>query len=308
LVRGVYLDEFFIEHFPPIDVDAATNRVIQYNFPFALEMLRTLKNHENHVDPDLGDSTLKALLMFKFNSGPNGISLQAILGKSTEITMWSEVLRALRIFRQICETFIHPELALNVASLLTRVEDLRLLYQSISVAQWVRIFHTLFAKLRGVTRLLDEDDSISYSDVLREIFKLDKHSEMFQDACFLATMGSNQRTERSYSNPGNSPPKKRRKLLHRASTVPGKIDLPQTTNLRRLSHNTRRIRPGLQGESPCYNWICNRAPCFDKAICVVPMPSGPNPKRGRPRPHAFDPVDKAIEAEFRDWVLKYANN
>jgi len=55
-------------------------------------------------------------------------------------------------------------------------------------------------------------------------------------------------------------------------------------------------------------WICNRAPCFDKAICVVPMPSGPNPKRARPRPHAFDPVDKAIEAEFRDWVLKYANN
>jgi hypothetical protein len=115
LVKGVYLPLYFQANFPPIDIDNTTGKVMHYNIVFAVETLRFQKNQTNILDPELSDATLKALILLKFNSGPSGISLHAMLGKTTDLTVWTDVLKALRIFRQICDSFIHPDLSLHVA-------------------------------------------------------------------------------------------------------------------------------------------------------------------------------------------------
>ena len=55
LVRGVYLKELFQAHFPPVDYDVTRCYVTHYNFTFALDTLRALKDQEGHLDPELSD-------------------------------------------------------------------------------------------------------------------------------------------------------------------------------------------------------------------------------------------------------------
>jgi hypothetical protein len=239
-------------------------------------------------------------MMLRFNSGPTGISLQAMLGKTTDIVIWTDVQRALRIFRQVCDCFINPTLALHVSHLLTRVEDLRTRYPLISAQQWIRIFHNLFARLRGVNAILEVNPNIDYSVMIRELFHLDKTSPLFQEAVLVTTLGS----VRPKPSGGASPDKKRQKVLPRASsTTTGRIQQPVSAAMR-MANQASVIRPNLIGLHPCYHWICNRAPCFDAVTCAV----SPNAKKGgKPRPHSFDPVDKGTEDDFRAWVLKYKN-
>jgi hypothetical protein len=99
LVRGVYLREYYLSHFPPLDIDIKTGRIHSYNFSFAIDMLRKKKERFCHVDPEVSDATLKATMFFKFNSGTSGASLHALLGKTTELTHWGDVLNAMQILR-----------------------------------------------------------------------------------------------------------------------------------------------------------------------------------------------------------------
>ena len=299
LVKGVYCPVYFDSYFPPVDIDGVTGRVTHYNISFAVDAMRLQKNQVNTLDPDLSDATLKALMFLKFNAGPTGISLHAILGKTADLVIWTDVLKALRIFRQVCANFIHPNLALHISHLLTQVEDLRSQFPAISVPQWVRIFHTIFAKLRGVEAILQANPHQDYSIMMSSLFAFDADSKLFREAERVASIGYSSRSAPRSS----SPSRKRRRTLPLASTTPGNIDQP---NASKKSQNPNKPqRPHLQGESPCYNWVCNRAPCFESVHCVVVAGQKP---RARPRPHAFDPIDKGIEAEFRSWVLKYANN
>jgi hypothetical protein len=304
LVKGVYLPLYFQANFPPIDIDNTTGKVMHYNIVFAVETLRFQKNQTNILDPELSDATLKALILLKFNSGPAGISLHALLGKTTDLTVWTDVLRALRIFRQICDSFIHPDLSLHVAQLLTKVEDLRLQYPLISVAHWVRIFHMMFSKLRGVTTMFEDDPSLDYSKTLKELFYLDISLKIFQEAAFTTTMGSSSRQVQKVSSPTK---KRKRNPSHASSPTAGKIT--QSASFKRSSQQPKVARPHLHGEYPCYSWVANRAPCFDSVICsIVPSPTHSHQRRGKTRPHAFDPADKGVEEEFRAWVMRFANN
>ena len=114
------------------------------------------------------------------------------------------MLKALRIFRQVCASFIQPDLALHVSHLLTQVEDLRTQYQAISVPHWIRTFHSLFSKLRGVTALLEANSFLDYSKTLKDLFHLDETSLLFQEAMMTKTLGRAQQQ----SQIGSSPPKK----------------------------------------------------------------------------------------------------
>jgi hypothetical protein len=201
LIKGVYSPVYFQSNFPPVDLDATTGRVSHYNIAFAVDTLRFQKNQSSQLDPELSDAMLKALLMLRWNSGPTGISLHAILGKTVELSVWSDVLKALRIFRQICETFIHPDLALHVAQLLTRVEDLRLQYQLISTGHWVRIFHTIFSKLRNVTAMLEADPGLDYSKMLKDLFHFDISNSLFQVAMLSTTLSPSSRQAQKTSSP-----------------------------------------------------------------------------------------------------------
>jgi hypothetical protein len=286
-----------------VDIDTTTGKTIHYNISFALETLRTQKNQGSQMDPELSDTTLKALMFLKFNAGPAGISLQALLGKSTELVIWSDVKTALRIFRQVCHSFIHPQLGLHVARLFTQVEDLRTQYPAISAPHWVRIFHTTFAKLRGVNAIFAANPNLDYSIMLQTLFELDTLSPLFQEVFMATTLGQINRS----ASRGSSPPKKRQKknLPTAMSSITGRNQIPVSSS-KKLSNVSKIPRPRLQGEYPCYNWICNRSPCFASATCAVI--AQPGSKRGIPRPHEFAVVDKAMEDEFREWVLKYANN
>ena len=173
-------------------------------------------------------------------------------------------------------------------------------YQVIPIPQWVRIFHTMFAKLRIVTSLQSITPLIGYNDMIRELFHLDMDSKMFQKAVLLTTVGSTQRQ----ATKSSSPPRKRRKMLQTASVAPGNIQYPATA-VKRAANQAKVVRPTLLGDHPCYHWICYRAPCFDAVHCAVV--ASPH-RRGKPRPHSFDPLDKAVEADFRAWVLKFQTN
>jgi hypothetical protein len=173
-----------------VDLDTTTGKVVHYNIAFAVDTLRFQKNQSSQLDPELSDAMLKALLMLRWNSGPAGISLHAIVGKTAELSVWTDVLKALRIFRQVCETFIHPDLALHVAQLLTRIEDLRLQYQLISTGHWVRIFHTMFSKLRNVTAMIEADPGLDYSKLLKDLFHFDISNLLFQEAMLTTTLSS----------------------------------------------------------------------------------------------------------------------
>ena len=168
-------------------------------------------------------------------------------------------------------------------------------YQAFPTPEWIRIFHTMFAKLRIVTSLQTITPMIGC-----ELFHLDTLSPMFQKAVLLTTVGSTQRQ----ATKSSSPPRKRRKMLQTASVTPGNIQYPASA-VKRAANQAKVVRPTLLGNHPCYHWICNRAPCFDAVHCAVV--ASPH-RRGKPRPHSFDPLDKAVEADFRAWVLKFQTN
>ena len=140
--------------------------------------------------------------------------------------------------------------------------------------------------------------------MLQDLFHLDRKTEVFQDVFMMATAGNAGRQVQR----GSSPPMKRKKVLPRASSpTVGRIKQPQSSN--KLVNQAKTTKPNLQGGHPCYNWICNRAPCFDSTVCAVMTPaSGSTKSQRRPRQHSFDPVDKPIEEDFRAWVLKYHSN
>ena len=110
----------------------------------------------------------RLLVLFKFDSGPAGASLHAILGKIAELTMWSDVISSLRIFKHICEVFVNLMLALFLD------------FPAITVVSWIYIMRVMLASLRGVTAQL-QDPNIHLTDVLGTIFHISSTSPVLTE-------------------------------------------------------------------------------------------------------------------------------
>jgi len=301
LVRGVYLKTYFEAHFPPMDLDAKSGRVSSYNLSFAVDMFRKKKQRGCHVDPEISDAVIKATMFFKFDSGSTGASLHSLMGKSSELVSWPDVLNAMRILRHICDGFVHPTLDVHLALLITRIEDLRVLYVVIPLTQWIQILHKRLALLRDVTGIIAMHPHKEFTIILGELFHIDPRSPDFVEAVMHSTCGFRSWNESVVSSP---PQKRQRKSVPISSG--GTQSIVNTTSVKTMNR-TSNPKPVLQGTYPCHNWICNRAPCFTSTTCLA-TPK-PGDKRGvvKARPHQFDNVDAGVEAEYIAWVKKMAN-
>ena len=265
-------------------------------------MFRKKKERHYHVDPEINDATVKSIIFFKFNSGSSGASLHALLGRTTELTSWADVLTATRIFRHICVGFVHPVLDTQLALLLTHVEDLRVIYPGIPINKWIHILHKKFATIREVSGLLALDSSKDLGMILEDLFMIDHESKEFCEAALHTSFGVRARQDVISAS---SPMKKQRNSV---TSNRGSATLLVNPVSGKTTNRTNLLKPKLRGEYPCFHWICNRAPCFDSLTCAVVTPSaGGKHRNSKPRPHLFDTVDHGVEADFRAWVLKYAN-
>jgi hypothetical protein len=201
LVKGVYLPAYFSSHFPPLDIDVKTGRVHGYNFSFAVDMLRKKKERYCHVDPEFSDIVAKATILFKFNSGTTGASLQALLGKTTELSNWPDVLNATRIFRHICAGFVNPLLDTHLALLITHIEDLRVIYPGIPLNRWVHILHKKLASIREVSGMMATNHTKDLDNILSDLFTIDHKSEEFREAALHTSFGVRARQEANSSSP-----------------------------------------------------------------------------------------------------------
>jgi hypothetical protein len=302
LIKGLYSASLFDSHFLVMDQDIRTGKIVHYNIPFAIEQMRLKKKRGCLIDADLTDAAIKALILFKFDSGPSGASLHAILGKTAEITTWSEVISSLRIFNHICDVFVNPMLAMFLDKLRNRIEDLRERFPAITVVSWIYIMHSMFASLRSVTAQL-QDPNIHLADVLGTIFHISSTSPIFTEISLHTTHAAPSRGTRDETT-NNRSNKKSRKNDGGAAGVVIASPSPITQTSK---HPVRPPRPVLQGEHPCHRWICNTRPCFTSTTCAVAPKPGDTRGIIKPRPHRFDAIDSAVEATYRAWVLQFDN-
>ena len=195
---------------------------------------------------------------------------------------------------------VHPLLDVHLALLLTRVEDLRVVYPGIPLNRWVHILHKKFAAIREVSGIMALNPLKDLGLILGELFMIDHESKEFREAALHTSFGVRARQDTITS----SPPMKKQRNSVASNRGSATVSNPTPGKAHK---STLPPKPQLQGRYPCFHWICNRAPCFDSPTCaVVILPAGGKSKT-KQRPHLFDPVDQGVESEFRAWVLKYAN-